>query len=102
MGQVLRVKLKAFDSRLLDKSTREVVDIAIKNGIKLSGPIPLPTKLRKYIVNKSPHKDRNSREQFGLKVHKRLILLSGFDNKVVKIFMNVQLAAGVDLEILVL
>ena len=100
-GQVLKIKLKAFDSRLLNKSVRELVAIAVKNGIKVCGPIPLPVKVSKYIVNRSPHKDKKSREQFGLKVHKRLMLLSDFDSHLAEIFMSAQLPAGIEVEVLV-
>ncbi len=101
-GQTLRIKLKAFDSRLLDRSTRELIAIAVKNGAKVCGPIPLPTNISKFIVNRSPHKYKKSREQFALKVHKRLMLLSDFDNHVVKVFMGAQLPSGVDVEVLVM
>ncbi|MBQ4874881.1 MAG: 30S ribosomal protein S10 [Rickettsiaceae bacterium H1] len=100
-GQTLRIKLKSFDNRLLDKSTRGLVDIAVKNRIKISGPVPLPVKVSKYIVNRSPHKDKKSREQFGLKIHKRMILLLNFDSNLVQIFMNSSLPAGVEVEVLI-
>lgn len=97
----LKIKLKSFDHRLLERSTRELVSIAMKNGAVICGPIPLPIKTSAYIVNRSPHKDKKSREQFGVKVYKRLLLLLRFDNQLIRTFTDAQLPAGVEVKVLV-
>lgn len=101
VGQTIRITLKAFDSRLLDRSTKQLVEMGVKSGVKIIGPVPLPTKTSKYIVNRSPHKDKKSREQFGIQTHKRLMIFSNFASHLVKVFMDAQLPSGVDVEILV-
>ncbi len=95
----LKIKLKAFDSRLLDRSAYELVKIAAKSGGFVCGPIPLPVRISKYIVNRSPHKDKKSREQFGVKFHKRLMLLSNVDNRLMKMMTDAKLPSGVEVEI---
>ena len=72
-SQTIRIRLKAFDHRLLDQSTGEIVNTARRTGAQVRGPIPLPTRIRKYTVNRSPHIDKKSREQFETRTHKRLI-----------------------------
>lgn len=98
MAEKVRIRIRSFDSRLLDRFAKQLFGIAMKNDVKMSA-IPLPMKIEKYIVNKSPHKDKKAREQFGIKTHTRLILLSNFDNH--SIFMGAQLPPGVEAEILV-
>ena len=95
----LKIKLKAFDSRLLDRSTYELIKIAVKSGGSICGPIPLPVRISKYIVNRSPHKDKKSREQFGVRFHKRLMLLSNVDSRLMKMMTEAQLPSGVEVEI---
>ena len=72
-GQNIRIRLKAFDHRILDASTREIVNTAKRTGAQVRGPIPLPTKIEKFTVNRSPHIDKKSREQFEMRTHKRLL-----------------------------
>ena len=72
-GQNIRIRLKAFDHRILDSSTREIVNTAKRTGAQVRGPIPLPTRIEKFTVNRSPHVDKKSREQFEMRTHKRVI-----------------------------
>ena len=72
-GQNIRIRLKAFDHRILDTSTREIVNTAKRTGAQVRGPIPLPTRIEKFTVNRSPHVDKKSREQFEMRTHKRLL-----------------------------
>jgi small subunit ribosomal protein S10 len=72
-GQNIRIRLKAFDHRILDSSTREIVNTAKRTGAQVRGPIPLPTRIEKFTVNRSPHVDKKSREQFEMRTHKRLL-----------------------------
>ena len=72
-GQNIRIRLKAFDHRILDASTREIVNTAKRTGAQVRGPIPLPTRIEKFTVNRSPHVDKKSREQFEMRTHKRLL-----------------------------
>ena len=72
-GQNIRIRLKAFDHRLLDQSTREIVNTAKRTGAQICGPIPLPTRIEKFTVNRSPHVDKKSREQFEIRTHKRVL-----------------------------
>ncbi len=76
-GQRIRINLNAFDYRLLDSSVQEIVDTAKRTGAKIAGPIPLPTKIKKYTVLRSPHVDKKSREQFEIQSHTRLIVIEG-------------------------
>jgi small subunit ribosomal protein S10 len=72
-NQKIRIRLKAYDHKLLDRSAQDIVDTAKRTGARVAGPIPLPTKINKYCVNRSPHVDKKSREQFEIRTHKRLI-----------------------------
>jgi len=98
-GQNIRIRLKAFDHRILDTSTKEIVSTAKRTGAQVRGPIPLPTKIEKFTVNRSPHIDKKSREQFEMRVHKRLIELNSTTSKTVDELMKLDLPAGVDVEI---
>ncbi len=98
-NQKIRIRLKAFDHRILDQSTREIVDTAKRTGAKVSGPIPLPTRIRKYTVLRSPHTDKKSREQFEIRTHKRLLDILDPTQQTVDALMKLELAAGVDVEI---
>ena len=98
-GQNIRIRLKAFDHRILDASTREIVNTAKRTGAQVRGPIPLPTKIEKFTVNRSPHVDKKSREQFEMRTHKRLIDILEPTSKTVDTLMRLQLPAGVDIEI---
>ncbi len=97
--QKIRLKLKAYDHRLIDQSAQEIVDTAIRSGAKVSGPIPLPTKKELYTVLRSPHVNKKSREQFHLVIHKRLIDLLEPTAKTVESLRKLNLPAGVDIEI---
>ena len=95
----IRIKLRAFDHRLLDQSTLEIVETAKKTGASVSGPIPLPTRKEGFTVLRSPHVDKKSREQFEIRVHKRLIDITEFTPQTVDALMKLDLPAGVDVEI---
>ena len=97
--QKIRLKLKAYDHRLIDQSAQEIVDTALRTGAKISGPIPLPTKKELYTVLRSPHVNKKAREQFHLVIHKRLIDLIEPTAKTVEALRKLNLPAGVDVEI---
>ena len=99
METKIRIKLKAFDHRVLDQSVWEIVNTAKQTGAKVAGPIPLPTVINKYTVLRSPHTDKKSREQFEMRIHKRLIDLKSPTSKTVDELMKLDLPAGVDVEI---
>jgi small subunit ribosomal protein S10 len=98
-SQNIRIRLKAFDHRVLDQSTHEIVDTARRTGARVRGPIPLPTKLEKFTVLRSPHIDKKSREQFEIRTHKRLLDIVDPTPQTVDALMKLDLAAGVDVEI---
>jgi len=98
-SQKIRIRLKAYDHRLLDQSVEEIVDTAKRTGAKIVGPIPLPTVINKYCVLRSPHVDKKSREQFEIRTHKRLIDLLETNEQTVDALMKLDLSAGVDVEI---
>jgi len=98
-NQRIRIRLKAYDHKLLDQSTSEIVATAKKTGARVAGPIPLPTKIRKFTVLRSPHVDKKSREQFEIRVHKRLIDILEPTQQTVDSLMKLDLSAGVDVEI---
>jgi small subunit ribosomal protein S10 len=95
----IRVKLKAYDHRILDQSAAEIVETAKKTGAYISGPIPLPTKREDYTVLRSPHIDKKSREQFQIKIHKRLLDILNPTAKTIDALKKLDLPAGVDVEI---
>ena len=95
----IRIRLKAYDSRILDQSTGEIVDTAKRTGARLAGPIPLPTSKNKWTVLRSPHVDKKSREQFEIRTHKRLIDIFDPTPQTVDALMKLDLPAGVDVEI---
>jgi len=98
-SQNIRIRLKAFDHRVLDQSTSEIVNTAKRTGAQVRGPIPLPTKLDKYTVLRGPHIDKKSREQFEIRTHKRLLDIIDPTPQTVDALMKLDLAAGVDVEI---
>ncbi len=98
-SQNIRIRLKAFDHRILDSSTSEIVNTAKRTGAQVRGPIPLPTRIEKYCVLRSPHIDKNSREQFEIRIHKRLLDIIDPTPQTVDALMKLDLAAGVDVEI---
>ena len=95
----IRIRLKAYDHRLLDKSTTEIVETAKRTGTELAGPIPLPTEKNKWTVLRSPHVDKKSREQFEIRTHKMLIDIFEPTSQTVDALMKLDLPAGVDVEI---
>ena len=98
-NQNIRIRLKAFDHRILDQSTHEIVNTARRTGAKICGPIPLPTSLNRFTVLRGPHVDKKSREQFEMRTHKRLLDIVDPTPQTVDALMKLDLAAGVDVEI---
>jgi small subunit ribosomal protein S10 len=98
-SQKIRIKLKSYDHNLIDKSTERIVRTIKQTGAVVSGPIPLPTKRTIYTVNRSPHVDKKSREQFEARVHKRLIDILSSTQKTIDALMRLELPAGVDVEV---
>ena len=98
-NQSIRIRLKAFDYRVLDASTQEILSTARRTGAQVRGPIPLPNKIEKYTVLRSPHVDKKSREQFEMRTHKRLLDIIDPTPQTVDALMKPDLAAGVDVEI---
>ena len=99
MEHKIRIKLKAFDHRVLDQSVWEIVNTAKRTGATVRGPIPLPTTINKYCVLRSPHIDKKSREQFEVRTHKRLLDILEPTQQTVDSLMKLDLSAGVDVEI---
>ncbi|MBW1823357.1 MAG: 30S ribosomal protein S10 [Deltaproteobacteria bacterium] len=97
--QKIRIRLKAYDHKLLDQSAEEIVETAKRTGAKVVGPIPLPTVINKYCVLRSPHVDKKSREQFEIRTHKRLLDIMEPTQQTVDALMRLDLSAGVDVEI---
>ena len=98
-GQNIRIRLKAFDHRVLDQSAREIVGTAKRTGAQVRGPIPLPTRIERFTVLRSPHIDKKSREQFEIRTHKRLLDIIDPTPQTVDALMKLDLAAGVAVEI---
>ena len=97
--QRIRIKLRAYDNKIIDKSARQIVDTIERYGGKPVGPVPLPTEISKFTVNRASFIDRQSREQFEMRVHKRLIDIPGPTPKIIESLTNLALPAGVDIEI---
>ena len=98
-AQTIRIRLRAFDHRILDTSTREIVNTAKRTGAGVRGPVPLPTRRERFTVLRSPHVDKKSQEQFEMRTHKRLIDIVDPTPQTVDALMKLDLAAGVDVEI---
>ena len=98
-NQNIRIRLKAFDHRILDQSTNEIVNTAKRTGANVRGPIPLPTNMKRFTVLRSPHIDKKSREQFEMRTHKRLLDIIDPTPQTVDALMKLDLAAGVDVQI---
>jgi small subunit ribosomal protein S10 len=98
-SQNIRIRLKAFEHRVLDQSTSEIVNTAKRTGARIRGPIPLPTRIERFTVLRSPHIDKKSREQFEIRTHKRLLDIIDPTPQTVDALMKLDLAAGVDVEI---
>ena len=97
--QKIRIRLKAYDYKLLDQSAGEIVETAKRTGAKVAGPIPLPTRINKFTVLRSPHVDKKSREQFEIRTHKRLLKIQEPTSQTLDALMKLDLSAGVDVEI---
>jgi small subunit ribosomal protein S10 len=95
----IRIKLRAYDHKVIDKSAREICETALRYGSEILGPVPLPTELKKYTVNRSSFIHKNAREQFEMRVHKRLIDILSPSSRVIDALMSLTLPAGVDIEI---
>lgn len=98
-NQSIRIRLKAFDHRVLDQSTAEILHTAKRTGANVRGPIPLPNNKKIFTVNRSPHIDKKSREQFEIRTHKRVLEIENWTPQTVDALMKLDLAAGVDVEI---
>lgn len=98
-NQRIRIRLKAFDHNLIDRSTREIVDTAKRTGAQIRGPIPLPTKIERFCVLISPHVNKDARDQYEIRTHKRLVDIVQPTEKTVDALMKLDLAAGVDVKI---
>ena len=99
VNEKIRIRLKAFDYRILDTSTHEIVDTARRTGARVVGPIPLPNKIEKFTVLRGPHVDKKSREQFEIRTHKRLLDIIEPTQQTLDALMKLDLSAGVDVEI---
>lgn len=98
-NQRIRIRLRAYDHKLIDNSTREIVTTAKRTGARIRGPIPLPTSIERYTVLISPHVDKDARDQYEIRMHKRLIDIVQPTDKTVDALMKLDLAAGVDVQI---
>ena len=95
----LRIKLRAYDHKVIDSSTRQIVETALRYGAEIAGPVPLPTEIHKYTVNRSSFVHKDAREQFETRIHKRLVDILSPNPKVIDALTNLNLPAGVDIEI---
>jgi small subunit ribosomal protein S10 len=95
----IRIKVRAYDNKIIDASVKQIVETARRQGIEVVGPVPLPTEMRKYTVNRSSFVHKNAREQYEMRMHKRLIDIVNPTAKAIDAFTNLNLPAGVDIEI---
>ena len=98
-GQKIRIRLKAYDHEVIDSSARKIVDTVTRTGARVAGPVPLPTEIRRFCVVRSPHVDKDSREHFEMRIHKRLLDIVEPAGKTVESLQRLDLPAGVDIEI---
>lgn len=98
-NQTIKIKLKSYDHKIIDQSTKEIVDTAKKTGARISGPIPIPTYIERFTILISPHVDKNARDQYEIRTHKRLIIIVEPTDKTVNALMKLDLSAGVDIKI---
>jgi small subunit ribosomal protein S10 len=98
-GQKIRIRLKAYDHEIIDQSTKKIVETVVRTQAKVRGPVPLPTEIRRFTVIRSPHVDKDSREHFEMRIHKRLIDIVEPTSKTVESLQRLDLPAGVDIEI---
>ena len=99
MAQSIRIRLKAFDHEIIDQSTRKIVETVTRTNASIRGPIPLPTDKHRFTVIRGPHVDKDSREHFEMRIHKRLIDIVDANAKTVETLQRLEIAAGVDIEI---
>src|SRR5438552_5647509 len=99
VGQRIRIRLKAYDYRVLDQSTREIVETAKRTGAQVQGPIPLPTRIARFTILISPHVNKDARDQYEIRTHKRMVDIIEPTDKTVDALMKLDLAAGVDVQI---
>ena len=99
MSDKIRIKLKAFDHKILDQSVGEIIETVSRSGARIAGPIPLPTKIHKYCVLRSPHVNKKSREQFEMRIHRRILVILNPTNQTMDELMKTDLSAGVEIEI---
>lgn len=99
MNEKIRIRLEAYDHRVLDKAVQDIVDTAKRTGAKVAGPVPIPTRVERFTVLRSPHIDRKSREQFEIRTHKRMIEILDPTAKTNEVFSRVEVPAGVDITI---
>ena len=99
--QDIKIRLKAFDHKVIDAAAAEIVDTARRTGAMVQGPVPLPMRVERFTVNTSPHKHKDAREQFEIRTHKRLVVIEGPTEKTVDALMKLDLATGVDVQIAV-
>lgn len=98
-GQVIRIRLKSYDHKLIDQSSREIVETAKRTGASVQGPVPMPTHSEKFTILVSPHANKNARDQYEIRTHKRLVIIVEPTDKTVDALMKLDLAAGVDVQI---
>jgi small subunit ribosomal protein S10 len=96
---MLRIRVRAYENKILDTSTKQIIDTALRYDAKVRGPIPLPTEIKKYTVNRSPFIYKNSREQFEMRVHKRIIDIENPSSKVIEALTNLSMPSGVDIDV---
>ena len=99
MKEKIRIRLEAYDHRILDKAVRDIVDTAKRTGAKVAGPIPVPTRIERFTVLRSPHVDKKSREQFEIRTHKRVVEILDPTTKTNEVFNKVDVPAGVEIQI---
>ncbi len=99
MKTQLRIKVRAYDSKIIDNSVKQIVDTALRNGAEVVGPVPLPTEIHKYTVNRSSFVHKNAREQYEMRVHKRLVDIMNPSSSTINALTTLTLPAGIDVEI---
>lgn len=97
--QKIRIKLRAYDNKIIDASARQIIETALRNGAQLRGPVPLPTEIRRYTVNRSSFVHKDAREQYEMRTHKRVLDILNPNQKIIDALMGLNLPAGVDIEI---
>ena len=101
-NQIIKIKLRSYNHKLIDYSTAEIIKTARKTGAEINGPIPLPTYIERFTILTSPHVDKNARDQYEIRTHKRLIIITETSDKTITSLMKLDLSAGVDIKISVI